>query len=117
METIGDIVADMREIAKDPECVAPTGLAHLADRIEAAWKHDRADVMKTAMMTKCEICERLKRGNAAKMRNCDRYPTLAEAVMASGEASADAPGLNGMGQAQLVRFCKWLFAESEGGAK
>lgn len=48
-----------------------------------------------------------------KPRNCDRFKTLAEALLASGETTAEAPGLSGMGNAQLARFCKWLFALAE----
>lgn len=44
------------------------------------------------------------------MRNCDRFKTLADAVLASGLATAEAPGITGMGDAQLVAFAKWLFA-------
>lgn len=52
----------------------------------------------------------IKAAVATPPRNCDRFKTLAEALLASGETTAEAPGLSGMGNAQLVRFCKWLFA-------
>ena len=57
---------------------------------------------------------------SAPPRNCDRFATLGEAVLASGLATAEAPSLTGMGNAQLVAFAKWLFApaaEREGGAE
>lgn len=46
-------------------------------------------------------------------RNCDRYRTLTEALSASGEMTAEAHGLCGMSNTQLVRFCKWLFCSAE----
>lgn len=40
-ETADDIIAEMREIADNPECVAPTGLRHMADPLEAALKREK----------------------------------------------------------------------------
>ena len=40
-ETADDIIAQMREIADNPECVAPTGLRYMADRLEAALKREK----------------------------------------------------------------------------
>ena len=40
-ETADDIIAEMREIADNPECVAPTGLRYMADRLEAALKREK----------------------------------------------------------------------------
>ncbi len=77
-ETMADIVAEMRG-EKAAIGLTAWGLMNrvdkvqeefrkLADRIEAAEKLDRQDAMKTAMMTKCEICGRLNIVNAAKLR-------------------------------------------------
>ena len=64
-----------------------------------------------SMATRRLIVEAVNR--AKNPRNCDAHWTLAEAVLASGEAKAEAPSLTGMGALQLVRFCKWLFAPAE----
>lgn len=69
-ETIEDIVSEMRDYAErsDNGGILPDGedLRIYADRIEAAWKMDRSNAIKTAMMCKCEICK--EQGNAAAMR-------------------------------------------------
>jgi hypothetical protein len=40
-------------------------VAELADRIEAAWKRDKSDAIKTAMMCKCEVCRDVQENKAA----------------------------------------------------
>ena len=59
-----------------------------------------------------------ERRRIAPPRNCDLYATLAEAVVACGLATAEAPSLSGMGAAQLYKFAKWLYVPaSKGGAR
>lgn len=48
-ETADDIIAEMREIADNPECVAPTGLRHMADRLEAALKREKSAIEAEAL--------------------------------------------------------------------
>ena len=88
-ETIADIVAAMREIAKEPECVAPTGLNHLADRIEDAAKREREEVeaayrslLSDAVMAGKIGVDGRPVGNAAAMREAlekiASYPVVDE---------------------------------------
>lgn len=77
-ETIADIIAEKRKQATKIEISVwnpnpfqrelISDLRREADRLEAAWKREREDMLKTAMMAKCEVCNEQTHGNAAEMR-------------------------------------------------
>lgn len=58
IETVEEICQKFRD----------AGFPDLADHIAEAWKRERSDAMKTAMMAKCEVCSEQPLGNAAAMR-------------------------------------------------
>jgi hypothetical protein len=81
-ESLSDIVRELREDAQHVEAEihdddfwsndeAAGIYRDLADRIEAAAAREKQDAMKTAFLTKCQVCEKVgpsAPGNAAAMR-------------------------------------------------
>lgn len=69
-ETADDIIAEMREIADNPECVAPTGLRHMADLLEAALKREKSAIEADALAVGGMVeAARKPVGNAAAIRH------------------------------------------------
>lgn len=98
IETVEEICQKFRD----------AGFPDLADHIAEAWKRERSDAMKTAMMAKCEVCSEQPIGNAAAMREAlvgleksvqdfmatkgrNFYPDLAVALEAAAAAISAPP--------------------------
>jgi hypothetical protein len=75
-ETLSAILADFRKFAlraaEEDKMISPESVLLLADKAEAAAERERQDAMKTALLTKCKVCEKVgpasATGNAAAMR-------------------------------------------------
>jgi hypothetical protein len=117
-ETVADIVREMRnpttqEWEKPDEAVlsltdARTVVALYADRIESAWRSEKAQVMQSA--TEVAMAPTQVRYEPRPRRNCDRFASYNEAVNAWNRMSEyEREKLD-----QL--FKEWLFAPvAEGG--
>jgi hypothetical protein len=127
METINDIIDEMRRGMIPKHRHDRELLLNFADRIEAAHKREREAVgnvtkMREALETisKCDIskeedCYTIYRvceaALSAPPRNCDLYKSEPEAYQAYLTAMKNAT------KKTYVYFEPWLFAEAKGGAE